>query len=281
MPRTATSDVEWLKHVASEGFKFPQGRDRAGYAVDFIAGPDDPGVEHDLREFLDVIEGELRECAAMLGSCSDRWRDFPLPDRIDRSNIHSKGYKYGEHRFTLDRDQVLNLFMGENLYESPFAFIRELLQNAIDASRHREFHERSRGRTAFRADPIVVDEWTDEQNYRWIRVQDFGMGMDEKILTEFFLKVGQSYYRSAAFRADVLRYGTSDGVVHADQPLRDRRPLVLRQRGPSRALDAPRVGTERARPALIVRHRGVLHAPDPADAVQRDAGTLGRGVWTP
>jgi len=104
--RKVLSDVEWRKHLAADGFLFPSERDEP-YVLDFVAGPDTPAVEHDVRQFLDVIEAELHECAAVLGSCSNRWRGFPLPDRISRRNIKSRGYKYGEHRFTLDRGAVL------------------------------------------------------------------------------------------------------------------------------------------------------------------------------
>jgi hypothetical protein len=205
--RETHSDVEWRKHLASEGFTFPKDpkERQAPYLLGYSAAPQRPAVEHDLREFLDVIEGELGRSAGVLGSCSPRWRDLVLPDRIDRSNIHSQGYKYGPYRFDLDRHQVLELFMGENLYESPYSFVRELLQNAIDASRHRRFYERSRGDDRFEPAPIRVSEWRDEDHRHWVRFDDFGMGMSEEIVREFFLKVGESYYSSSSFRAEVLR----------------------------------------------------------------------------
>ena len=203
--RQEMSHDEWRKHLATDGFRFPSERDEP-YVLNFIAGPDSPAVEHDLRQFLHVIEAELHECAAVVGACSLRWRDLALPDRINRSNIKSRGYKYGEHRFTLDRSSVLRLFMGENLYEGRYTFVRELLQNALDASRHREFVERSQGNHSFIARPIEVDEWIDRNGYRWVRVSDEGMGMTESIISNYLLKAGSSYYTTAAFRADELRY---------------------------------------------------------------------------
>jgi hypothetical protein len=204
-PRAAVSDVEWLKHLASDGFVFPDDRG-APYTLDFVAGPQSPAVEYDLRQFLDVIEAEFRECAALMSGCSPRWRDLVLPDRVRRENILSKGYKYGEHRFTLDRSEVLQLFMGENLYATPWAFVRELLQNSIDATRHRHFFEQSIGNLDFQPPPIRIDDWTDRDGYNWVRIQDHGMGMSEDIVRDYFLKVGRSYYNSATFKADQLRY---------------------------------------------------------------------------
>jgi len=100
----------------------------------------------------------------------------------------------------------LRLFMGENLYEGRYTFVRELLQNSLDASRHREFVEHSRGNRSFAAEPIIVRGWTDRDGFRWVSVSDEGMGMTESIVTEYLLKAGSSYYNSPAFRADALRY---------------------------------------------------------------------------
>lgn len=209
--RELASSAEWRKHHSSAGFRFPDGDRPTPYPLVFVAGPDDPATEYDLRQFLDAIESELREAGALLGACAERWQDLVLPDRIDRDQIRGRGYKYGEHRFTLERENVLGLFMGENLYESPYTFIRELLQNALDTSRHREFFERGRGNAGFHAAPIEVSEWRDRDGYRWVQVKDFGMGMTEAILTRYFLMVGRSYYRSDAFRADALRHAPRDG----------------------------------------------------------------------
>ncbi|MBV8055461.1 MAG: hypothetical protein JO071_09510, partial [Deltaproteobacteria bacterium] len=117
--RHTLSDVEWLKHLASEGFRFPADRDDSHYILAFIARPDHPAVEYDIRQFLDTIENEFRKCNGILRHCSDKWRNFRLPDRIDRKDITSNGYKYGEYRFTLQHTQIINLLMGDNLYADP------------------------------------------------------------------------------------------------------------------------------------------------------------------
>ncbi|TCO52904.1 HD domain-containing protein [Actinocrispum wychmicini] len=206
--RMRASRLAWTKHLASDGFLFPTSRP-GDYQVTFIAAPDDPAVEHDIREFLDVIDREFKECAAVRRSCSELWRDLPLPELVNRSQIQARGYRYGNYRFELAREQVLRLFMGDNLYESSYAFIRELVQNSIDTSRHREHHERACGRGQFTVQPIRLRDWRDHEGRRWIRIDDFGMGMDESVVEQYFLAVGNSYYRSATFKADQLRYSQS------------------------------------------------------------------------
>lgn len=203
-PRAEMSDIEWRKHLFSEGFVLP--RERNGrYILNFIAEPDDPAVEYDVRQFLDTIENELSKCDRILSKCSDKWRNFTLPYKIGREDIHSNGYKYGEYRFALEQNQVLNLFTGENLYDDPYVFVRELLQNAIDTARHRQFFEESKGNTEYQP-KIVVSHWYDHENYQWVRVDDNGMGMGEDKIINYLLKVGKSYYTSAEFEAEKLSY---------------------------------------------------------------------------
>jgi hypothetical protein len=203
-PREAGSDVEWRKHLNSAGMIFPEERTES-YDLGFVCGPDHPAVEHDVRRFLDTIEEEFKACQGFLSECSDRWRGLPLPGRVNRDNILGDGYRYGEYRFTLDQENVLQLLMGENLYDSPFVFVRELLQNAIDASRLHQHLERTRRNNQYDVPPIRISEWVDKDKYRWVRFDDYGTGMDETIIREHLLKVGSSYYNSTQYKADILK----------------------------------------------------------------------------
>jgi hypothetical protein len=208
--RKQRSQSEWKKHLSVHGFKFsPEPERYPGYPIRFIAGPDEPAVEHDVRQFLDTIENELRDCANVLHYCSPRWREFHLPGSIIRKDIRSNGYKYGPYRFELNRSEILQLFTGEDLYENKYAFVRELLQNSIDASRHRKYAEEARSRRVYEPEPITVSSWRDHYGYQWIEISDGGIGMDEEILLNYFLQVGRSYYVSPEFEAELLSYNLS------------------------------------------------------------------------
>ena len=185
----AVSDDEWRKHLAARGFQFPQ-QPVANYTVQFMATPDEPGVEHDLRRFLSVIEDELQMCRTVRDACGDQWRDLPLPGHIDAGQITSNGYKYGEFRFELDRSSVLDLFAGEQLYGTPYAFLRELLQNALDAVRLRT-HLHGAGSGSDEPPRVEVTCWEDAGGYIWVRIDDDGIGMDEEAIRNYFLKVGR------------------------------------------------------------------------------------------
>lgn len=210
--REKVSHDEWKKHLASKGFFFNDWNKKTPYDINFNAAPNHPAVENDIREFLDTIELELQRCSIILRYCSKRWQNFVLPEKIRRNNIRSKGYKFGNYKFSLDQQQILDLLMGENLYDNPYVFIREVLQNSIDTSRDREFHEHKKGNKNFKAKPIEVSTWIDNDGYRWFRIEDYGMGMDENIINKYFLKVGNSYYNSDEFKVRKHGYKQSDGI---------------------------------------------------------------------
>ncbi|WP_142057785.1 ATP-binding protein [Pseudarthrobacter sp. B4EP4b] len=203
--RLRRSEVEWRKHLKSDGFVFPTAK-AADYELGFIAAPDHPVVQHDVLEFLEVIETELAACKRLINYCTDRWRDLPLPGSIDRSDIISDGFTYGDFRFKLDKDAILDLFMGENLYPNSDVFLRELLQNSIDAVRARCRLEGVEVASSGYA--INVSEWKDDEGYQWVRVDDEGCGMSLEVIENFLLRVGASYYSTAGFKAALMQSTT-------------------------------------------------------------------------
>lgn len=121
---------------------------------------------------------------------------------IDLSRIKSSSYKFGDYKFSFDNNQVLNLLTGNNIYSDSMIFIRELLQNAIDASLYREAIEKSKGKN-FQSNPIEVNDWYDDDGSYWVGFDDYGIGMDENILLNYFTKIGKSFYESKDFDRSV------------------------------------------------------------------------------
>ncbi|XOV65971.1 MAG: hypothetical protein ACFHU9_10070 [Fluviicola sp.] len=201
---------EWSKHLASKGFDFDEWSKDVPYKIYFKATPNHPAVENDILSFLDIIEHELQKCRTSLNFCSEKWRGFVLPEKIDRTHIYSQGYTSGAYKFSLDQKQVMNLLMGESLYENSYIFIRELVQNAIDTSRHREKHEQYIIKSNYTCRPVEFSSWEDTSGYKWIRIDDHGMGMSLKQIEKFFLKIGNSFYNSDDFKVSKLAYPESE-----------------------------------------------------------------------
>jgi HSP90 family molecular chaperone len=118
--------------------------------------------------------------------------NFELPVSV-RAHIRATGYVFKDMSLTLNQPRVTSLLMGERLYAQPAVAVRELLQNSIDACAARSDLE-GKG-----YHPEISLTLVDDKFGRWIEVADNGLGMDEHVLSEYFLKLGNSYYDSAEF----------------------------------------------------------------------------------
>lgn len=96
---------------------------------------------------------------------------------------------------------------GENLYDSSDVFVRELLQNAIDATLLRGKME-----LGFIPEHSRIDiwEWSDKEGNIWFRMDDQGTGMTLGMLKRYFLKVGNSYYTSREMERDLRDHGQTE-----------------------------------------------------------------------
>ena len=196
---------EWEKHMASQGFDFVHVADRSvPYDLPYHATSESMKIEQAVNSYLDWVDRELDQCGKLLRKYVGRWKDFNLPGKIKRT-IKAEGYVSGQYHLTMDQDKVMELLVGENLYSDPSAFVRELLQNAIDAVRTREQLDKQLPRNW--KPQINIRSWMDEKGYHWFRIEDNGTGMTKEIVENYFLKIGRSYYNSDAFEKDKIRYG--------------------------------------------------------------------------
>lgn len=190
---------EWKKHQASAGFFYPASPSTE--ALPYKAHCTHPGVEHAIRDFLDWIEVELGNCIRLQKSCRKSWQqNFPFPRTILRNEIESDGYMSGDFCITMDQTKILELLTGENLYDNRDVFVRELLQNAIDATLLRGKMD-----SDFIPEKSRIDfwEWNDKDGNIWFRIDDEGTGMTMGMLQRYFLKVGNSYYSSKEIERDL------------------------------------------------------------------------------
>ncbi len=200
------SRQEWDKHQASAGFRYP-----ASPSTDdlpYKARCTDPGVEHAVRDFLDWVDEELGNCMKLQEHCHRNWqRKFAFPRAVLREEIESDGYMSGDFCLTMDQERVLKLLTGENLYDDRDVFIRELLQNAIDATLLR-----GEMTLDFIPEDARIDlwEWNDKEGNIWFRIDDQGTGMTLGMLQRYFLKVGNSYYNSKEMDRDLREHGRAE-----------------------------------------------------------------------
>lgn len=197
------SREEWDKHRASAGFSYPTSP--SANPLPYKARCTNPHIEHVVRNFLDWIDDELSNCIKLQKYCGTEWqRDFPFPRKISRNEIESDGYMSGDFCLTMNQTQTLKLLSGKNLYDNIDIFIRELLQNAIDATLLRNKID-----SHFIPEESRIDlwEWIDKNGNLWFRIDDQGIGMTLGMLQRYFLKVGSSYYTSPEMERDLTNYG--------------------------------------------------------------------------
>lgn len=192
--------LEWYKHQASLGFVFSSD---SQHTLLYRAECKSIQVEHSIMLYLDWVDQELLDCGELIRYMDMRWRSLLLPNRVVRQ-ITARGYISGKYKITLAKEQVLELLSGQNIYDTPFVFVRELLQNAIDAVRTRKQLDNRLPRTW--RPQINIRTWTDPDGFYWFKIEDNGIGMTEYMIREFFLKVGNSYYNSEQFKFDKVRF---------------------------------------------------------------------------
>lgn len=142
--RDSISVREWKKHLAITGWDIQPGR------IAFAAQCRDPVIEKCIRDFVRMIDNELIGSGGVLTEMHDpaapdlaNQYALDLPFRVKTEDIRAAVgpsgplYVYADLAFTLDQDRIVDLLMGLNLYQTSTLFLRELLQNGIDACRHR------------------------------------------------------------------------------------------------------------------------------------------------
>lgn len=202
-PAAIISKEEWQKHMASHGFDFQHVADRSySYELNYHATSRSMQIEQSINCFLDWVDQELSNCGKQIKRFVGKWQDLNLPGRIKR-NITPEGYVSGQYRLTLDQGRIMELLVGKELYSDPAVFVRELIQNAIDAVRTRE--KLDKNLPSNWTPQINIRCWMDEGGYHWFRIEDNGIGMTEDVIMNYFLKIGRSYYSSDTFQLEKLR----------------------------------------------------------------------------
>lgn len=189
----AKSQAEWQKHLQIKGWEVSD-RD-----VSFQAECRKPEHYVAVMEFIEWIDAELRDCRRLLvrlapQDVAQRYQ-FQLPPAVDRIHVEmaDKSYIAGAFRFELDYERIMKLLMDRSLYPDPSLFLRELLQNSLDACRVRMALAKSEG-AADKYEPRIAVWDRSNETARTIVFQDNGVGMSRAIVENYFMRVGRSYY---------------------------------------------------------------------------------------
>ncbi len=95
-------------------------------------------------------------------------------------------------KFSVDSMAALKLFTGNQLYSDKRVFLRELVQNAVDACNLRLLFEDH-------YNPAITIDFDEQMGF--VRFKDNGIGMDRQWIEKYFLKIGISFYQSGDIKS--------------------------------------------------------------------------------
>ena len=212
-PSDPVSIMEWDKHNALDpidcGELFP-GR----WQVIIRGVCSSPALWPSLCDLRRYLEDQLRQATGLLAEeYAGIESEFPEAteratklgifrlDSILKWEVRAEGFIPVEVRFEFERAGIFRILSKEIYGDDPHVFLRELLQNAVDATR--QLHARLE-QSDDRWRPTVNDcpiQFRVERADGRIKVvcRDFGIGMNEHIISHFLARAGASYYTSDEF----------------------------------------------------------------------------------
>lgn len=199
-PRNPKSQVEWAKQEAVRVVrpKAPVqgelGETATAEAVEAHAVFQNPEGYFGLTSYLHYASAQLAQSRRWVKESAAKGAagyEFPWR-RVDTDKITAKGFIAEQFQFSIDQAKILDLLTGHTLYNDTNVVVRELLQNALDATRLFRHMDLEPDYV-----PEIRVEW--DPNGRVLTVLDNGTGMSQQVIEENFLRVGSSRYQDEKF----------------------------------------------------------------------------------
>jgi hypothetical protein len=196
-PQGMHSVLEWSKHRALRRVTFPHyQKGQRRILVD--GSTNDHEVYYALEDMKDYCEKQLRGCKDLLAEMPDQ--RYILDISHIEWRVEAEGFKPVSVQFQFDREKMLDLVSQELYQRNIHVFLRELLQNSIDAIRMRRVVVQSKeGRCPEGIGEVRVSVKHHASGLTDITWKDDGIGMDEYIVSDYLAVVGKSYYQSDDF----------------------------------------------------------------------------------
>lgn len=184
-PTDPISKDEWERHLSTLTISPDSERKK----ILITAKTTDPKIYIKINNFIKNATKELMFCRNVLSHQDKKYKiDFETIKPI----VTTVGFESVELYFEINKDSVLDLLMGNNLYSNPMTCIRELLQNSVDACRQRSKLESEYS-------PEIKINFYEKDEELFLEVIDNGVGITESVAQNFLLSIGKNYYNSETY----------------------------------------------------------------------------------
>jgi hypothetical protein len=195
-PENPKSAEEWNKHRALSPVVIEQFQETSR-CLKIRGATDDHRVYAALEDLREYCDSQLRLSNGLLNELDPRYQPHLL--HLDWK-VEPKGFEPITVRFEFERQAMINVLSDEIYQGDRHVFLRELLQNSIDAIRlRRALHQsKNTGVTFDGAIHVKVEHGTD--GCATVSWDDNGCGMSAFIVRNYLTVAGRSFYRSEDFQ---------------------------------------------------------------------------------
>jgi hypothetical protein len=209
-PKDNRSSAEWKKHRALNAVSTVELE--LGRAIRVQGSTEDEEVWAGLQDLRGYCEDQVRRTLEISA------RGIPARYGLNflkvEWKVHTGSLVPVDLKFTFDRAAMFRM-LSEDIYDgNQYVFLRELLQNSIDAVKTRlaRHSGRQSGNTTKKRSLPTFDTtiyFTAEHQTNGditIKCRDYGIGMNEHVIKNYFAVAGVSYYRSKEFERQELGF---------------------------------------------------------------------------
>lgn len=179
----------------------------------FCKSPDNYYFIHDYIDWIDLelkhyflLKEQWEKCEKI----DTRKYDIPLETKVDRNHILADKTIFIPDRnmkFVLEQSKILELLTGIQLYKDKYLCLREIYQNAYDATKCMIAENNRKGITTdYKIQFGMGKDNIGGQEKTYIYCLDHGIGMDSYVINHYLLCVGKSYYRSKDFAENNIEW---------------------------------------------------------------------------
>ncbi len=195
-PEDPTSAAEWSKHRALSPIVIEDFQETSR-CLKIRGATDDHRVYAALEDLREYCDSQLRLSNGLLNELEPRYQPHLL--HLDWK-VESKGFEPITVRFEFERQAMIKVLSDEIYRGDHYVFLRELLQNSIDAIRLRSaLHQTRKTGVIFDgAIHVKVEHYHDDCTI--VHWTDNGCGMNTFIVRNYLTVAGRSFYRSEDFQ---------------------------------------------------------------------------------